>query len=87
VYILQNKYLGDHIPEASKKNSENQDKRSNSHVLVIVKYSPNACILYSSASHKMFEIENVLYSIYACMGPPILRGYDTPVDVIFQGRA
>jgi hypothetical protein len=60
VYIPQNKYLGDHIPEASKKNSENQDKQGNSHVLVVIKYSPNACILYSSTPHKIFEIENVL---------------------------
>jgi hypothetical protein len=45
VYILQNKNLGDHIPKASKKNSENQDKQGNSHVLVFVNSSPNAWIL------------------------------------------
>jgi hypothetical protein len=34
----------------------------------------------------MEAFENVLSSITACTGPPILMGDDTPVEVVGQGR-
>jgi hypothetical protein len=37
-------------------------------------------------SHHMETTENVLSSIYTCMGPPILMGDDTLVEFIGQGR-
>jgi hypothetical protein len=84
--ILQKNNLGDHIPEAAKKKSKDQAKQGNSHALIAINSSHDAWILDSGASRHMVAIENVLSSIYACMGPPILMGDDTPVEVIGQGR-
>jgi hypothetical protein len=84
--IFQKNNLGDHIPEASKKKPEYQSKRGNSHALISINFSHDAWILYSSASHHMETTKNVLSSIPTCTGPPILMGYDTPDEVISQGR-
>jgi hypothetical protein len=82
--ILQKNNLGDHIPEASKKNPKYQAKRGNSHALISINSSPNAWILDSGASHHMETTYNVLYSISACTIPPILMGDDTSIEVISQ---
>jgi hypothetical protein len=84
--ILQKNNLGDHIPEASKKKSEDQTKQGNSHALISIKSSHGAWILDSGASHHMETTNNVLFSIYVDTCPPILMGDDTPVEVIGQGR-
>jgi hypothetical protein len=88
VYILQNNNLRDHILEATKKKSKDKAlaKGGNSHALIVINSYLDAWILYSRESHHMETTKNVLYSIFACMGPPILMGYDTPVEVIGQGR-
>ena len=79
--ILRKTNLGDHIPKATKKKPEDQTKRDNSHALIAIN-SSNAWILDLDASHHMGATENVLSSIYACTGPPILMGDDTLVNVI-----
>jgi hypothetical protein len=82
--ILQKNNLGDHVPEAAKKSKDRAPaKRGNSHALIVINSSSYAWIL---DSHHMAATENVLSSIFACTGPPILMGDDTPVEVIGQGR-
>jgi hypothetical protein len=88
VQILQKNNLGEHILEVEKKRSEDQapEKQGNSHAVIAIKSSPYAWILDSGASHHMESTKNVLSSISACTGSPILMGDDTPVEVIGQAR-
>ena len=53
--ILQQKILGDHIPEGAKKKLEDQNpKKDNfSHALIAINSSPDAWTLDSVASHHM----------------------------------
>jgi len=84
--ILHKNNLGDHIPEDDKKKLEDQAKQVKFHALIAINSSPDAWILYSGASHHITTKNNVLSSISACMGPPVLMRDDTPVEVIGQGR-
>ena len=62
------------------------ERRGNSHALIAINSSPDAWILDSGTSYHMAATKNVLSSITACTGPPILMGDDTPVEVTRQGR-
>ena len=86
--VLQQNNLGDYIPENAKKKPEDKppERRGNSHALIAINSSPDAWILDSGASYHMAATKNVLSSITACTGPPILMGDDTPVEVTGQGR-
>jgi hypothetical protein len=54
--------------------------------LIAIHSSLDAWILDSGASHHMEATQDVLSSLTTCMGPPILMGDDTPVEVTGQGR-
>jgi hypothetical protein len=84
---LQQNNLRDCILENAKKKLGDQlpDKRGNSHALISIHSSPNAWILDSGIPSYGSQ-KNVLSSIIACTGPPILMGDDTLVEVTRQGR-
>jgi hypothetical protein len=87
--ILQQKNLGDLVPEgAKKKNPEdhNPNKGNSSHALISINSSPNAWIVDSRASHHMDFTKLVYSSLDACKVPPILMGYKSPVEVTGKGR-
>jgi hypothetical protein len=88
-HILQQKNLGDHIPEgAKKKNPEhlNSKKSNSSHALISINSSLDAWIIDSGASHHMVASEVVYSSLDACKGPPILMGDNSSVEVTGKGR-
>jgi hypothetical protein len=82
------KQLGDCIPEnAKKKPGDNTpENRGNAHALIAINSSPNAWIIDSGESHHMEATLDVLSSLKSCMGPPILMGDDSLVEVSGQGR-
>jgi hypothetical protein len=87
VQILQKNNLRDFIPEAAKKKSEDQaPKKGNPHALVAIHSSPDAWIVDSGASHHMETTKDILSFVTACMGPPILMGDDSPVEVTEKGE-
>jgi hypothetical protein len=88
--ILQQNNLGYHIPEGAKKNNPedpNSKKGNSSHgSLIAINSSSNSWIIDSGESHHMDASEEVYYSLYACKGPPILMGDNSPVEVTDKGR-
>jgi hypothetical protein len=56
------------------------------HALIAINYSPDAWIIDSGASHHIAATKDVLSSLTACTGPPILMGDDSLVEVTGQGR-
>jgi hypothetical protein len=81
VQILQKNKLGDHILEGAKKKLEDQAPRGNPHALVAVHSFLDAWIVDLGASHHMAATHDVISSLTACNGPPILKGDDSPVEV------
>jgi hypothetical protein len=87
--ILQQKNLGDRIPEGAKKKKLedlNSKKGNSSHALIAINSSPDAWIVDSGASHHMATSEVVYSSLDACKGPPILMGDNSSVEVTNKGR-
>eukprot|EP00253_Pinus_taeda_P017894 PITA_17894 len=86
--FLQKHNLGDHIAQGAKKKTKDppHGKGNNFHVLVAINSSHDAWIIDSSASHHMAVTKEFYSSLYACKGPPILMGDDSPIEVIRRGR-
>jgi hypothetical protein len=84
--ILQKNNLGDQIPDGAKKKPKYHAPKGNHHVLVVVHSSPDAWIVDSGASHHMAATQDILSSLIACNGPPILMGDDSPIEVVEKGR-
>jgi hypothetical protein len=85
--ILEKNNLGDFIPEVSKKKSKDQAlKKGNPHALLAIHSSPDTWIVDSRTSHHMATIKDILSSVTACTGPPILMGDDSPIKVTRKGR-
>jgi hypothetical protein len=85
-WILQKNNLEDQILEGSKKKPEDHAPKGNHHALVVVHSSLDAWIVNSSTSHHMDSIEDILYSLTACNGTPILMGDDSLIEVSGKGR-
>ena len=79
--ILQNNNLGDQILEGAKKKPEYHAPKGNHHALVVFHSSPDAWIMDLGASHHMAATQDILSSLTACNGPPILMGHDSPIEV------
>jgi hypothetical protein len=84
--ILQKNNLGDQILEGAKKKPEDHAPKGNHHALVVVHSSPDAWIMDSGASHHMAATQDILSSLAACNGPPILMRDDSQIEVIEKGR-
>jgi hypothetical protein len=87
--ILQQKNLGDRIPEGAKKKKleDLNSKKGNSiHTLVAINSSPNAWIIDLRASHHMDSSKEVYSSLDACKGPPIMMGDNSSVEFTDRGR-
>jgi hypothetical protein len=88
--ILHQNNLGDCIQEGAKKKKKLEDqnpKKDNSrHALISINSSLDAWIVDSRASHHMVAKKEVYSSLYACKGPPILMGENSPVEVIDNKR-
>eukprot|EP00253_Pinus_taeda_P002130 PITA_02130 len=86
--ILQKQNLGDHIPQGTKKKTEDppHGRGNNFHALVAINSSPDAWIIDSGTSHHMAAAKKVYSSLDACKGPPILMGDDSPIEVMRKGR-
>ena len=87
-WALQQKNLGNFIPEGVKKQKEEDPapKKGNHHALVPINSSSDSWIIYSGSSHHMAAEEEVFSSLSPCSRPPILMGDDTPVEVVGEGR-
>jgi hypothetical protein len=87
--ILQQKNLGDCIPEGAKKKKlvdQNPKKYNSSHALIAINSSPDAWIVDSGASHHMVSSKELYSSLDACKGHPILMGDNSYVEVTIKGR-
>jgi hypothetical protein len=84
--ILQKNNLGDQILEGAKKNPEEHAPKGNHNALIVVHSSPDTYIVDSCASHHMAATHDILSSLTACNGPPILMGDDSSIEVVGKGR-
>jgi hypothetical protein len=87
--ILHQNNLGDCIQEGAKKKKpedQNPKKDNSRHALISINSSLDAWIVDSGASHHMVATKAVYSSLYACKGPPILMGENSPVEVIDNRR-
>jgi hypothetical protein len=87
--LLQQNNLQDRIPKGAKKKKpedQNPKKGNSSHALIAINSSLDAWIVDSGASHHMASKKEVYSSLYACKGPPILMGGNSPVEVTGKGR-
>jgi hypothetical protein len=82
-WALQQKNLGNFIPEGVKKKKEQNPtpKKGNHHALVAINSSYDSWIIYSGASHHTIVKDEVFSSLRPCSRPPILMGGDTPLNV------
>jgi len=60
--------------------------KGNSDALIAIHYFPDGWIIDSRASHQLAAMKFVLSYLTLCMGPTILMGDGTLVEVIGQGR-
>jgi hypothetical protein len=87
VQLLQKNNLGDFIPKATKKKSEDQSpKKENPHAVVDIHPSFDTWIVDSDASQHTENTKDILSYVIACTGPSILMGDDSPVEVTGKGR-
>jgi hypothetical protein len=87
--ILHKNNLGDRIPEGEKKKNPedlNSKKGNCNHALIAINSSPYVWIVDSGESHHMSASEAVYSSLDACIGPPILMGDNSSVEVTDKGR-
>jgi hypothetical protein len=85
---LQQNNVGDYIPENAKKKPIEKalENQGNVNALIAINYSQNAWIIDLGASHHMENTQYFLSCLKTCMGPRILMGDDSPVEVFGQGR-